>query len=147
MLARVYAADADVIGFNHAQLDLANAEQLRSTLEPLEFDVLINCAAQTNVDRCETERAEAFAINADAPGVIAEICTAKDARLVHISTDYVFAGDQVGPYREDDEPKPISVYGESKLAGEGRVRDGRTDDVNKWNDTLVTPSGERAYGS
>jgi dTDP-4-dehydrorhamnose reductase len=129
MLARAYAADADVIGFNHAQLDLANAEQLRRTLEPLEFDALINCAAQTNVDRCETEPAEAFAINADAPGVLAEICTAKNARLVHISTDYVFAGDQAEPYREDDEPKPISIYGESKLAGERRVREAGDDHV------------------
>jgi dTDP-4-dehydrorhamnose reductase len=121
MLARVYADDADVFGFNHAQLDLAEAKQLRSTLDPRKFDVLINCAAQTNVDRCETERAEAFAINADAPGVLAEICAAKGARMIHISTDYVFDGNKAAPYREEDEPKPISVYGESKLAGEQRV--------------------------
>jgi dTDP-4-dehydrorhamnose reductase len=120
-LAREYGRAGALQTFDRTQLDLADAAQLRRTLEPLEFDTLINCAAQTNVDRCETERAEAFAINAEAPGVLAQICTAKSARLVHISTDYVFQGDKTAPYREDDEPKPISAYGESKLAGEQRV--------------------------
>ena len=120
-LLREYARERDVVGFNHAQLDLANAEQIRSALEPLEFDILINAAAQTLVDRCETERDEAFAINADGPALLADVCEAKGARLIHISTDYVFDGEKHEPYTEEDEAKPISVYGESKLRGERGV--------------------------
>jgi dTDP-4-dehydrorhamnose reductase len=120
-LARQYADDFDVVGFNHAQLDLGKPEQLRETLGALEFDALINTAAQTNVDRCETEQAEAFALNGEAPGVLAEICGQKKARFIHVSTDYVFDGEKRKPYTEEDEARPISVYGESKLAGERRA--------------------------
>ena len=120
-LAREYAAQFDVVGFNHAQLDLGAPEQMRATLGGLEFDALINTAAQTNVDRCETHQEEAFALNGDAPGVLAEICARKKARFIHISTDYVFDGEKREPYTEEDEARPISVYGESKRAGERRA--------------------------
>ena len=120
-LAREYGREFDVVGFNHAQLDLGQPEQLRTTLGALEFDSLINTAAQTNVDRCETEPEEAFALNAEAPKVLAEICAAKKARFIHISTDYVFEGNKREPYTEDDEAKPISIYGESKREGERRA--------------------------
>jgi dTDP-4-dehydrorhamnose reductase len=120
-LAREYASEFDVVGFNHAQLDLEKPEQLRSTLGGLEFDALINTAAQTNVDRCETQQEEAFAANAEAPRVLAEICAQKQARFVHISTDYVFDGEKRAPYSEKDEARPISVYGESKREGERRA--------------------------
>src|SRR4051812_17743127 len=82
----------DVIGFNRTLLDLADLPQIRERLEPLEFDALVNCAAQTNVDRCEREVEEAFHINSRAVAAIADICTRKRARCVHISTDYVFDG-------------------------------------------------------
>src|SRR5256714_12983771 len=117
-LAREYASEFDVVGFNHARLDLGKPEQLRTTLGALQFDALINTAAQTNVDRCETHQEEALALNGEAPGVLAEICAEKQARFVHISTDYVFDGEKREPYTEDDEARPISVYGESKLEGE-----------------------------
>jgi dTDP-4-dehydrorhamnose reductase len=117
-LAREYAREFDVIGFNHAQLDLGRPEELRSKLGGLEFDTLINTAAQTNVDRCETHQEEAFALNAEAPRVLAEICGAKNARFIHISTDYVFDGEKREPYTEEDEARPVSVYGESKREGE-----------------------------
>src|SRR4051812_32103710 len=117
-LAREYAKEFDVVGFNHAQLDLGKPEQLRATLGGLEFDALINTAAQTNVDRCETHRDEAFALNAEAPGILAEICGRKKARFIHISTDYVFDGEKREPYSEENEARPISVYGESKREGE-----------------------------
>jgi len=120
-LLREYGRCDQVIGFNHAQLDLADPGKLRQTLGTTEFDVLINCAAQTNVDRCETHPEEAFALNAEAPRVLAEICLTKGARLIHISTDYVFDGAKAEPYTEEDEADPISVYGESKRAGERRV--------------------------
>jgi dTDP-4-dehydrorhamnose reductase len=120
-LVREYARDFEVVGFNHAQLDLGAPEQLRSTLESLDFDALISAAAQTNVDRCETHQEEAFALNAEAPGVLAAICGAKKARFIHISTDYVFDGEKREPYTEEDEARPISVYGESKREGERRA--------------------------
>jgi dTDP-4-dehydrorhamnose reductase len=94
---------------------------MRATLGELEFDALINTAAQTNVDRCETHHEEAFALNGEAPGVLAEICARKKARFIHISTDYVFDGDKREPYTEEDEARPVSVYGESKREGERRV--------------------------
>lgn len=120
-LAREYTRDFEVVGFNHAQLDLGAPEQMRETLGGLDFDALINTAAQTNVDRCETQVDEAFALNAEAPAVLAEICARKKARFIHISTDYVFDGEKREPYTEEDEARPISVYGESKRAGERRA--------------------------
>ncbi|MEP7078811.1 MAG: dTDP-4-dehydrorhamnose reductase [Chthoniobacterales bacterium] len=120
-LLREYGKSAEVIGFDRQSLDLGNAETVRQVLQPVRFDVLINCAAQTNVDRCETERAEAWEVNAEAPKVLAEICTRQGAKLVHISTDYVFDGAKREPYTETDPAMPVSVYGESKLAGERGV--------------------------
>jgi len=121
-LVREYTGAFDVVGFNHAQLDLGKPEDLRTTLGGLDFDALINTAAQTNVDRCETHQEEAFALNAQAPRVLAEICAAKRARFIHISTDYVFDGEKREPYTEEDAARPISVYGESKREGERRDR-------------------------
>ena len=120
-LTREYRDKFDVVGFNHAQLDLANFEQVREKVTALDFDVLINCAAFTNVDLCETQRAQAFQINAEAPRVLAEICRDKKAKLIHFSTDYVFDGEKREPYTEDDTAKPISFYGESKREGEKLV--------------------------
>src|SRR5437763_473990 len=117
-LVREYAGFFHVVGFNHAQLDLGKPEHVRATLGGLEFDTLINTAAQTNVDRCETHQEEAFALNAEAPKVLAEICGKNQARFIHISTDYVFDGEKREPYTEEDEARPISVYGESKREGE-----------------------------
>lgn len=122
-LVREYAREFEMVGFNHAQLDLGAPEQLRSTLGGLDFDALINAAAQTNVDRCETHQEEAFALNAEAPHMLAAICRAKKARFIHISTDYVFDGEKREPYTEEDEAQPISVYGESKREGERRALD------------------------
>jgi dTDP-4-dehydrorhamnose reductase len=117
-LIRAYREKFDVAGFNHAQLDLANSQQIRENLSSLDFDLLINCGAFTNVDLCEKEKEQAFSINAEAPRVLAEICAAKAAKLIHFSTDYVFDGEKCEPYIEEDAVKPISVYGESKRAGE-----------------------------
>src|SRR5438874_10105857 len=117
-LAREYREKFSVIGFDHAQLDLANADELREKLCTFDFDLLINAAAFTNVDLCEKERDQAFRINADAPRILAEICRDKNAKLIHFSTDYVFDGEKRGPYIENDRANPISVYGESKRAGE-----------------------------
>ena len=120
-LMRKYRERFDVVGFNHAQLDLSNFGELRKKLRATSFDLLINAAAFTNVDLCETKRDDAFLINAEAPRLLAEICRDKRARLIHFSTDYVFDGGKREPYVESDPANPISVYGESKLAGEQNV--------------------------
>jgi dTDP-4-dehydrorhamnose reductase len=120
-LVREFRPKYDVAGFDHAQLDLSNLEDLREKVGATTFDVLINAAAFTNVDACETERDRAFLINAEAPGVLAEICNAKNAKLIHFSTDYVFDGEKRAPYIEEDQANPISFYGGSKLAGERNV--------------------------
>jgi len=117
-LARSYAGEARVIGFNHSQIDLASPEGIRCALDGLDFDALINCAALTNVDYCETHAEEAFAVNARAVREIAEICARKRARCIHISTDYVFDGAKREPYTEADAARPLSVYGASKRQGE-----------------------------
>jgi dTDP-4-dehydrorhamnose reductase len=120
-LAREYASQHDVTGFTHAQLDLAQLENLRATLEPLSFDVLINAAALTNVDYCEDHRDEAMRLNAEAPRLLAEICREKKSRFIHLSTDYVFDGEKRTPYTEEDPAHAIGVYGESKREGEVQV--------------------------
>jgi dTDP-4-dehydrorhamnose reductase len=120
-LMREYREKFDLTGFNHAELDLANLNQVREKLNETNFDILVNAAAFTNVDLCEKETELAFRINAEAPGVLAEICREKNAKLIHFSTDYVFDGEKSKPYTETDPANPISVYGESKRAGEQNV--------------------------
>ena len=85
-------------------------------------DFLVNTAAFTHVDRCEREPKAAHRANALAPGLLAEACARAGSQLVHVSTDYVFAGDAERPYGEEDPPAPCSVYGRTKLEGEERVR-------------------------
>ena len=120
-LGAALARELKLGGFDRNQVDLGKPDQVRSAFSGTEFDLLINCAALTNVDYCESHREEAFLINARAPRVLAEICAEKSAKLVHISTDYVFDGEQDTPYKEEDPPAPLSVYAESKLAGEEEV--------------------------
>jgi dTDP-4-dehydrorhamnose reductase len=120
-LGREYQRDYDVTSFERIQLDLGRLDRVRSALSKAKFDLLINCAALTNVDYCESHREEAFVVNAEAPPLLAEIANEKSAKLVHFSTDYVFDGKKTDPYVEEDKAVPLSVYGESKLEGERRV--------------------------
>jgi dTDP-4-dehydrorhamnose reductase len=120
-LLREYGQRFNVTGFNHAQLDLSDPAKIRETLSSHDFDLLINAAAFTNVDLAEKETEQAFKVNGEAPRILAEICEEKGARLVHFSTDYVFDGEKTDAYLEEDEPRPISAYGSSKLAGEKAV--------------------------
>jgi dTDP-4-dehydrorhamnose reductase len=120
-LMREYAEKHDVVGLNHTHLDIANVGEIHHNLDDLPFDILINCAAMTDVDLCEAQRARAFLINADAPRALAQLCAEKKAKLIHFSTDYVFDGAKSEPYAENDDANPISVYGESKRAGEEAV--------------------------
>lgn len=106
-------------------LDLADNGAIAETLEQAHPDAVINAAAMTNVDACETRRDDAFAANGAGPRALAEVATRLEAPLVHVSTDYVFPGDEEnpGPYLEGAPPRPVNVYGASKLAGEAAVRE------------------------
>jgi dTDP-4-dehydrorhamnose reductase len=118
----VFAArGATVEGFDLPETDIRDAAAVTALLDRARPDVLVNCAALTDVDGCETRRDEAFAANAEGPEVLARCCRDRGVRLVHISTDFVFDGRKGSPYREDDPTGPVCVYGESKLAGEARV--------------------------
>ncbi len=102
------------------ELDISSHESVAAWIGAHDaYDVVFNCAAFTNVDGCETNFAAAFAANALGPMNLARACAATGATLVHVSTDYVFAGNEPGARVEDDVPAPISAYGRSKLAGEG----------------------------
>jgi dTDP-4-dehydrorhamnose reductase len=113
---------AEVIGCNRASLDLANADQIREKVRTIAPDIIVNAGAYTAVDRAESERSLARAINARAPGILAEEAQRAGALLIHYSTDYVFNGSKPGPWVEDDATDPLSVYGASKLAGEEAIR-------------------------
>ncbi|QXI28840.1 dTDP-4-dehydrorhamnose reductase [Pseudomonas vanderleydeniana] len=103
------------------QLDLAHPEQIRQQVRAHRPDLIINAAAHTAVDQAESEPDLAFAINATAPGVLAQEAADLGIPLIHYSTDYVFDGSKATPYTEDDETNPLSVYGRSKLTGERAI--------------------------
>ncbi|QKE65443.1 dTDP-4-dehydrorhamnose reductase [Aquipseudomonas campi] len=116
------ADKAELLVLGQEQLNLADSEAIRHQVRALRPDLIINAAAHTAVDQAESEPELAFAINAQAPGVLAEEAAALDVPLIHYSTDYVFDGSKHGPYREDDATGPLGVYGCSKLAGEEAIR-------------------------
>ena len=121
-LRRTLARMGEVRAFDRYGLDLAEAPPLAAAVRALQPDMIVNAAAYTAVDKAESERDLAFAVNATAPRVLAEEAKRIGARLVHYSTDYVFDGDKASPYVEDDPTHPINVYGESKLAGERAIQ-------------------------
>jgi dTDP-4-dehydrorhamnose reductase len=104
------------------RLDLRNVDAVEPAIRALGPSCIVNAAAYTAVDRAESERDAAFAINAEAPAAVARAATRLGAPLVHISTDYVFDGTKSGEYTVEDACRPIGIYGESKLAGERAVR-------------------------
>ncbi|MFQ3577495.1 MAG: dTDP-4-dehydrorhamnose reductase [Verrucomicrobiia bacterium] len=118
------------VGMDRAKLDLSKPDQIATSLDALEFDLLVNCAALTNVDYCESHREEAFLVNAEAPAILARLAAERHARMFHISTDYVFDGKKPSPYVETDSPNPLSVYGKSKLSGEEKVLAESPDHLN-----------------
>ena len=116
--------DTEVIALTRAQVDLSDPEKAEAALAAISFgagDVVVNCAAATDVDGCERDREGASRINAETPGRIARLCAARSARLVHIGTDYVYDGSLDRPYAEEDEPNPLSHYGSTKLEGDREV--------------------------
>jgi len=118
-LCRVLAAQKiAVVPLTHADIDVSNSEQVDRVLEAIRPDAVINTAAFHKVEQCEKEPVPSFAVNAIGPWNLALVCSRLDAVLVHFSTDYVFDGGRRRPYSESDLPRPLNVYGVSKLAGE-----------------------------
>lgn len=108
----------DVVGTDHARLDIATRDHVRALIHTVRPEVVVNTAAYTDVDGCETGAERAWAVNALGVRHLAEGCRETGAHLVHLSTDYVFDGTKAEPYVEWDRPNPQSVYGRSKLGGE-----------------------------
>jgi dTDP-4-dehydrorhamnose reductase len=121
-LMREFGAKCEVLGVDIPELDITDAAQCRERVAELRPDVIVNAAALTAVDYCESHEEEALRVNGEGPGNLAAAATTEGARLVHYSTDYVFDGLKTGPYREEDEARPRSAYGRSKLRGEEMVR-------------------------
>ncbi|MDD5250749.1 MAG: dTDP-4-dehydrorhamnose reductase [Rhodocyclaceae bacterium] len=121
-LERTLAPLGEVFAFDHGGLDLADADCVRRIVRDTRPDIVVNAAAYTAVDRAESEADRAMAINAAAPGLLAEEAKRLGALLVHYSTDYVFDGTKDSPYAEDDATNPLGVYGRSKLAGEQAIQ-------------------------
>jgi dTDP-4-dehydrorhamnose reductase len=116
------ARGLDTVGHDLDTLDITDAAAVERTVAELRPGAVVNCAAYTAVDDCESHQDLAVAVNATAVAHLARACTRCAARLVHISTDYVFAGDATRPYREEDPIGPMSAYGRSKLGGEEAAR-------------------------
>jgi dTDP-4-dehydrorhamnose reductase len=117
-LERALAPLGDIVAVGRADCDLADCDALRKFVRRVTPDIIVNPAAYTAVDRAESERDAAFAVNARAPGILGEEAERLNAMVVHYSTDYVFDGAGRNPYKETDQPLPQNVYGSSKLAGE-----------------------------
>jgi dTDP-4-dehydrorhamnose reductase len=112
----------EVVALSREELDVADFGAVRLALEKHSPDVVVNAAAYTNVDGCETETDLAYRVNALGPRNLAQLCEERGYDLLHVSTNYVFDGESERPYEPFDAPNPISAYGRTKLAGEEYVR-------------------------
>jgi dTDP-4-dehydrorhamnose reductase len=110
--------DWNVTALAKADLDISSVTAVTDVLDAVRPHLVINCAAATDVDRCEREPAWAYEVNEIGPRCLARACSRTGAAMLHVSTDYVFDGDKDGLYTQDDRPNPLSVYAKSKLAGE-----------------------------
>jgi dTDP-4-dehydrorhamnose reductase len=120
-LARSLANHGEVIALDRAALDLTNEDAIVATVRQARPDLIVNAAAYTAVDLAESQAVAAFAVNARAPGILAEEAKRRGAVLIHYSTDYVFDGRCTSPYEEDAPTGPINVYGASKCEGERAI--------------------------
>ncbi len=114
-------------GFEYHSLDICSQKDVNDLIDQTLPDIVINTAAMTNVDACESDREACWKLNVDAVSYLIEACEKHQSHLIHISTDFIFDGKN-GPYSEEDEPNPLSYYGKSKLASEELVRKAQT----KW---------------
>ncbi|MDQ6960045.1 MAG: dTDP-4-dehydrorhamnose reductase [Mariprofundaceae bacterium] len=112
----------DVLAMDANRLNITDAQAVNAAVESFKPDAVVNAAAYTAVDKAESDRDAAFAVNRDGPAHLAAACDAAGIPLVHVSTDYVFSGRKISAYVEDDPTEPLGVYGESKMAGEEAIR-------------------------
>ncbi|WP_405593761.1 dTDP-4-dehydrorhamnose reductase [Streptomyces sp. NBC_01092] len=121
LVGELRARGEQVTALDHAALDITAPASIERAFAAHHPDLLVNCAAYTAVDDAEQDEARALRVNGDGPRRLARACAAHGARLIHLSTDYVFAGDARTPYAEDAPPAPRTAYGRTKLAGERGV--------------------------
>src|SRR6185503_1603256 len=121
MKARLGETGWRVVAMPRTALDITSEDDVLSAIEAACPDLLINCAATADVDRCEVDADWAYAINERGPAILARACRQFGVEIVHVSTDYVFDGSKEGFYTQEDVPQPLSVYGQSKVAGEVAV--------------------------
>ncbi|MCS6816699.1 MAG: dTDP-4-dehydrorhamnose reductase [Blastocatellia bacterium] len=121
-VVRTFAREHEVWAMRRADLDVRDREQVERVLRAVRPQVVINCAAISDVDACERDPELAFQVNAEGPRHLAEVCCEIEAALVQISTDYIFDGHKREPYTIADPPRPLNRYGASKWAGEEAVR-------------------------
>jgi len=121
LLERGAAASVEVIALGRPELDLADPASVKAAIAAAAPDVVVSAAAYTAVDKAESEPELAFEVNEVGAGAVAEAAAVLQVPIIHLSTDYVFAGDKADPYLESDPTGPVSVYGASKLAGEKKV--------------------------
>lgn len=117
-LARAYQGEFNIVPLGRAEADLAFPDAVAEVIRMRRPDAVVNCAAMTNVDACERDQDLARTVNATAPAAMARACSETGAKLVHVSTDYVFDGTSSSPYPESAEPRPLSWYGHTKRQGE-----------------------------
>ncbi|MGE5303431.1 MAG: dTDP-4-dehydrorhamnose reductase [Alphaproteobacteria bacterium] len=133
------AAGHDVLPLSHAEIEVTDPTSVRKALRSDRLEAVVNCAAYVRVDEAEDDGESAFRVNALGALNVARVCRELDALCIYLSTDYVFDGEKTVPYTEMDPPRPINVYGASKLAGEYLVRQA----CPKW--TIVRVAG--VFGS
>lgn len=117
-LHRALSPLGEIVALDYPEVDLTQVESIPQLLRDTRPEVILNATAYNAVDRAESEPDIAYAVNAQAPGLLAEQAVTSGAALIHYSTDYVFDGAKGSPYTETDSPNPLGVYGQSKLAGE-----------------------------
>ncbi len=120
-LGEVLAPRHEILATSHTEADITDAKKIARAIEMAQPDAVVNAAAFTDVDACESQPELAFRVNAEGPRNIAVACKRFGIPMMHISTDYVFDGEKSEPYIEEDEARPLSVYGHSKLEGEREV--------------------------
>lgn len=129
MVARMVPMEYQIVAFDIPEFDVTDRNRVIHQLSAVKPDIILNCAAMTDVDGCEGRPEEAMRVNGEGPGFLAEAARRIGAVLVHISTDFVFDGAKSSPYLEEDETRPLSVYGASKRLGEKRIIESGLEEV------------------
>lgn len=122
-LVPILSAENHVFDRDIGDFDITDQKRVQKEIEALHPQIVINAAAYTDVDGCESKRELAFSVNSEGPRNVAMGCIAAKAKMIHLSTDYVFDGSSKIPYREEDPPAPLNVYGSSKLQGERNIQE------------------------